>query len=92
MQSDVVQMEPFNPILDTKVLNPFLDKPETPTIDLNADPELLPEYFNDDHPWDVTILEAPICPKSAKIIRLVKSSPFDFDLRTGLKYHLYHMI
>ena len=64
----------------------FSDKPdEKPTIDLNADPEPLPEYFKEDHPWNVTILEAPPCPKSAKIIRLVKTSPFDFDLSSGSK-------
>ena len=64
----------------------FSDKPdEKPTIDLNADPEPLPEYFKEDHPWDVTILEAPLCRKAAKIIRLVKTSPFDFDLRYGSK-------
>ena len=62
------------------------DKPEEkPAIDWEADPEPIPEYFKEDHPWDITILEAPICPKTAKIIRLVKTSPFDFDLRTGSK-------
>ena len=66
--------------------NWFSDKTEEkPVIDLNADPEPLPEYFKEDHPWDVTILEAPLCRKAAKIIRLVKTSPFDFDLRWGSK-------
>ena len=50
--------------------------------DSDAEPEQIPEYFKEDHPWDITILEAPLCPKTSKIIRLVKSSPFDFDLRT----------
>ena len=70
----------------TSFLTDFSDKPEeNPAIDLNAEPEPLPDYFKEDHPWDVTILEAPLCRKAAKIIRLVKTSPFDFDLSYGSK-------
>ena len=72
-------------IFKDRFLKSFLDKPEPPKIDWDVDPEPIPEYFKEDHPWDVTILEAPPCPKTSKIIRLVKSSPFDFDLRVGSK-------
>ena len=68
------------------------DKPEVPKIDWDADPEPIPEYFKEDHPWDVTILEAPLCPKTSKIIRLVKTSPFDFDLSTGSTYNTWHIL
>ena len=81
-------------IFKSRILDSLSDKPEAPKIDWDANPEPIPEYFKEDHPWDITILEAPLCPKTSKIIRLVKTSPFDFDLRTESKKHfhiLYHM-
>ena len=41
----------------------------------------IPENFKENQKWDVQILTAPKCPPEAKIIRLIKTAPFNFDLR-----------
>ena len=61
-----------------------LEKLETGD-ELETSVNIVPTKFNEDHEWDVTIQEAPPCPKTAKVIRLVKTSPFNFDLRNESK-------
>ena len=47
--------------------------------------EPLPERYKEDHNWDVEIVKAPECPE-VQTLRLVKTSPFNFELRKGLIY------
>ena len=53
-----------------------------PTITWFRSPEnRIPENFKENRPLDLKILKAPDCPKTEKIIRLIKTSPFNFELR-----------
>ena len=49
--------------------------------------EPLPVYFEENHEWDVGILKAPTCP-DVDVIRLIKSSPFNSDLRRYIRSHM----
>ena len=49
--------------------------------------EPLPVYFKENHEWDVGILKAPNCP-DVDVIRLIKSSPFNSDLRQYIRSHM----
>ena len=60
-------------------------KPETPIPLSFAEP--LPDYFKENHKWDIGILKAPSCP-NVDVIRLVKSSPFNSDLRRYIRSHM----
>ena len=42
---------------------------------------------NEGNKWDMKILQAPKCPE-VNVIRLVKSSPFNFNLRYYMRSHL----
>ena len=64
---------------------PEAPKPETPIPLTFAEP--LPDYFKEKHEWDVGILKAPSCP-NVDVIRLVKSSPFNSDLRRYIRSHM----
>ena len=60
-----------------------------PTIPWFRSPEQrIPENFKENRKWDVTILKSPECPQTAKIIRLIKTAPFNFDLRKVSKVSL----
>ena len=62
---------------------------EKPTPKPTAPPyNEIPEYLKEDRPWDVPILSAPECPSNIKLIRLVKTTPFNFDLRFHMRSHL----
>ena len=41
----------------------------------------IPETFKENRKWDVTILKAPECPPTVKVLRLIKTAPFNFELR-----------
>ena len=60
-------------------------KPETPISISFA--ESLPDYFKENHKWDIGILKAPSCP-NVDVIRLIKSSPFNSDLRRYIRSHM----
>ena len=60
-------------------------KPETPISISFAEP--LPDYFKENHKWDIGILKAPSCP-NVDVIRLIKSSPFNSDLRRYIRSHM----
>ena len=47
----------------------------------------IPENFKENHNWDVTIVKAPKCPSTVKILRLIKTAPFNFDLRKVSKVY-----
>ena len=64
---------------------PVPPKPERPIPLTFAEP--LPEYFKENHKWDIGILKAPSCP-NVDVIRLVKSSPFNSDLRRYIRSHM----
>ena len=64
---------------------PETPKPETPIPLSFAEP--LPDYFKENHKWDIGILKAPSCP-NVDVIRLVKSSPFNSDLRRYIRSHM----
>ena len=49
--------------------------------------EPLPVYFKENHEWDVGILKAPNCP-DVDVIRFIKSSPFNSDLRRYIRSHM----
>ena len=49
--------------------------------------EPLPVYFEENHEWDVGILKAPSCP-DVDVIRFIKSSPFNSDLRRYIRSHM----
>ena len=42
---------------------------------------------DDENEWDMKILQAPKCP-DANVIRLVKTIPFNFNLRYYMRSHL----
>ena len=75
--------KPETPIPET----PRQEKPklETPVPRSFAEP--LPEYFKENHQWNIGILKAPSCP-NVEVIRLVKSSPFNSDLRRYIRSHI----
>ena len=53
-----------------------------PTIPWFRQPETrIPENFKENRKWDLKILKAPKCPKTATFIRLIKTAPFNFELR-----------
>ena len=53
-----------------------------PTITWFRDAEKrIPETFKENRKWDVTILKAPECPSTVKILRLIKTAPLNFELR-----------
>ena len=53
-----------------------------PTITWFRQPEnRIPENFKENRKWDLKILQAPDCPKTVTFIRLIKTSPFNFELR-----------
>lgn len=64
---------------------PETPKPETPVPRSFAEP--LPKYFKENHQWDIGILKAPSCP-NIDVIRLIKSSPFNSDLRRYIRSHM----
>ena len=64
---------------------PEIPSPETPKPLKFA--ESLPEYFKENHKWDIGILKAPSCP-NLDVIRLIKSSPFNSDLRRYIRSHM----
>lgn len=47
----------------------------------------LPDYFQENHQWDVGILEAPTCP-TVNIIRLVKSARNNSENRRLIRSHM----
>ena len=47
----------------------------------------IPENFKENRNWDVTIIKAPKCPSTVKILRLIKTAPFNFDLRKVSKVY-----
>ena len=49
----------------------------------------IPENFKENQKWDVQILKAPKCPPTAKILRLIKTAPFNFDLRNQFSLICY---
>ena len=49
--------------------------------------EPLPDYFKEDHAWNIKILNAPNC-SNIEVIRLIKSSPFNYDLRRFIRSHM----
>ena len=50
--------------------------------------EPLPNYFKESHEWEIEIIDAPECPVGIKVLRLIKTSPFNFDLRQLLRSHM----
>ena len=69
---------------------PETQKPETPkteTLIPLTFAEPLPDYFKEKHEWDVGILKAPSCP-NVDVIRFIKSSPFNSDLRRYIRSHM----
>ena len=68
---------PINSIVQTKLPNSTL-KNETLSIE---------NVVDDENEWDVKILQAPKCPE-VNVIRLVKTSPFNFNLRYYMRSHL----
>ena len=55
-----------------------------PTITWFRQPEnRIPENFKENQKWDLKISRAPNCPKTATFIRLIKTTPFNFELRDG---------
>ena len=53
-----------------------------PTITWFKSPEnRIPENFKENENWNIDLLEVPECPKTSKTIRLIKSAPFNFELR-----------
>merc|ERR1711990_16542 len=48
----------------------------------------IPENFKENRNWDVTIVKAPKCPSTVKILRLIKTAPFNFDLRQNMRSHI----
>ena len=57
-----------------------------PTIPWSQE-QRIPENFKENRKWNVTILNAPECPPTEEILRLIKTAPFNFDLRKVLKIH-----
>ena len=66
---------------------PRLEKPKLETSVPRSFAEPLPEYFKENHQWNIGILKAPSCP-NVDVIRLVKSSPFNSDLRRYIRSHM----
>ena len=53
-----------------------------PTITWFRQPEdRIPENFKENRKWDLKILKSPNCPTTATFIRLIKTAPFNFELR-----------
>ena len=53
-----------------------------PTITWFKYPEnRIPENFKENEEWKIDFLDVPKCPKTLKTIRLIKSAPFNFELR-----------
>ena len=46
---------------------------------------VLPQWYIENHQWNVEIISAPECPK-VETLRLVKTSPSNFELRNGFIY------
>ena len=46
-----------------------------------------PDYFQENHKWDVGILEAPTCP-TVNVIRLVKSARNNSENRRLIRSHM----
>jgi len=60
-----------------------------PTITWFRQPEnRIPENFKEDREWDLQIIKAPKCPKTANLIRMIKTAPFNFKLRNYLRSHI----
>ena len=49
--------------------------------------EPLPDYFKETHAWHIGILKSPSCP-NVDVIRLIKSSPFNSELRRYIRSHM----
>ena len=48
--------------------------------------EPIPNYYKLDHPWNIDLVEAPECPSSIEVIRLIKTAPFNFAFREELNF------
>ena len=47
----------------------------------------IPENFKENRKWDVKIVRAPECPPTVEILRLIKTAPFNFELRKVSKVY-----
>ena len=47
----------------------------------------LPDYFKENHEWDVGILKAPAC-STVNVIRLIKSARHNFENRHYIRSHM----
>jgi len=48
----------------------------------------IPENFKANRKWDVTFIKSPKCPPKVEILRLIKTAPFNFDLRQNMRSHI----
>ena len=58
-----------------------------PNSTLKNETQSIGNIVDEDNEWDIKILQAPKCPE-VNVIRLVKSSPFNFNLRFYMRSHL----
>ena len=50
--------------------------------------EPIPQYYKENHPWEIRLVSAPDCPANISVIRLIKTAPFNFEFRhESLIYH-----
>ena len=43
--------------------------------------EPIPDYYKENHPWEIGLVSAPNCPDNISVIRLIKTAPFNFAFR-----------
>ena len=49
--------------------------------------EPIPQYFKENHPWEIDLVLAPNCPDNISVIRLIKTAPFNFEFRIESLIH-----
>ena len=68
---------------DSKLRYHFQDNFAKDNLYSNA----LPDYFQENHQWDVGILKAPTCP-TVNVIRLIKSARYNSEKRRFIRSHM----
>ena len=85
LKSPISQIADFSNEFDSKLKYHFAYAPTSAGIpDQSND---LPDYFKENHEWDVGILKAPTCP-TVNVIRLIKSARYNSENRHYIRSHM----